>query len=268
MNAILDLLNFDMQKPLLYGNLKDSWFQYLSLIFMVFFSYLAIKKMKGMNDQQVNKVLIGMTVIMWVFEIYKQVIFSYQANWSYMWYAFPFQFCSVAMYIAPIIPLIKNKKIRSSMITFLATYTLFSGLAVMFYPATVYVTTIGINIQTMVHHGLLVIVGVGLLVNHIDHKWESFVGSMGIFLVLLVIAATLNLVHTKYIDSGTFNMFFINPRFENGLPILGAIQPLVGPVSFIIIYYLGFSFISFLIYFITVLFYNYNVEKKIKMQIT
>lgn len=248
MTKILDYLNKDMKKPQLYGSFMDSWFQYLFLIILVVMSVVSIKKMKGINDKKLNIILLGAGIILIVFEIYKQVIFSYQSNWDYMWYAFPFQFCSVAMYLAPFTAFIRNKKIKDSAITFLATYSFFSGSAVMLYPATVYVTTIGINIQTMVHHGTLCVLGIGLLVNHVKFNWKTFIGSMLVFAVFLGIAIILNTIHNNFIQDGTFNMFFVNPKSNTGLPILELIQPKVSGTVFIIIYYFGFSLVAFIIF--------------------
>jgi hypothetical protein len=68
--------------------------------------------------------------------------------------------------------------------------------------------------------------------------------------VLLLIAVLLNTIHNNWIGDGTFNMFFINPKYENGIPILELVQPLVGPISFIIIYYLGFTMLAGIIFWI------------------
>ncbi|MCK7485244.1 MAG: hypothetical protein MZU97_06565 [Bacillus subtilis] len=65
------------------------------------------------------------------------------------------------MYVALFAGLTKNKKIQQALINFLQGPTgMFAGLAVMLYPNDVFITTIGINIQTMVHHGAMMVVGV------------------------------------------------------------------------------------------------------------
>ena len=45
-----------------------------------------------------QKIILISGFIMLIFEIYKQVIFTYQVG-HYQWYAFPFQFCSTPMYL-------------------------------------------------------------------------------------------------------------------------------------------------------------------------
>jgi hypothetical protein len=241
MQNLLEFLNGQMNQPQLFSDFKSSWFQYLSLTLVILGSILAVTRMKRISEKKLNLVLIGFSSILLVFEIYKQIIFSYQASWSYQWYAFPFQFCSTPMYVALVAGLMKKGKVKEALLSFLATFGLFAALAVVIYPATVFVTTTGINIQTMVHHGGMAILGIGLLAHHVKLKWSSLLKASMVFAFLMVIAMILNGVHNTWIGQGTFNMFFINPRFENGIPVLSLFQPLVPHVVFLMIYLFGFT---------------------------
>ncbi len=266
MQPILDFLNGEMNVPQLYGSIAESWFQYVSIILVVIGSVMSITRLKGINQKKLNRVLIIFSSILIVFEIYKQVIFSYQADWSYQWYAFPFQFCSTPMYVGLAAGLVKNKKIKDALIAFLATYGLFAGAAVMIYPATVFVSTIGINIQTMVHHGGMVILGIGLLANHVEVKWSSLLKASFVFASLMVIAMILNGLFNSFIHNATFNMFFINHKFENGIPVLMIFQPLVPHVIFILIYFFGFMFCASIVFGLRYILNILKFERKISYQ--
>jgi multisubunit Na+/H+ antiporter MnhC subunit len=244
--SILEFLNSEMNRPVAYQDLSQSWFHYLSLVLMAIGIVIAVTRIKKMDDQKLKKMLIIFSVVLLTLEVYKQVIFSYQANWSYQWYAFPFQFCSTPMYIALFAGLTKNKKIEEALIAFLATFGLFAGIAVMFYPVTVFIQTIGINVQTMVHHGGMAVLGVGLLANKVKLESKTIIKASVVFSLLVVVAIILNTMHLYLVNEGTFNMFFISPRFENGLPILSMIQPLVHPIIFTFIYIIGFSFVAYI----------------------
>jgi multisubunit Na+/H+ antiporter MnhC subunit len=264
---ILDFLNSDMNKPVAYQDLSQSWFHYLALVLMVIGIVIAVTRFKKLSDQKLKKVLIIFSVVLLTLEVYKQVIFSYQANWSYQWYAFPFQFCSTPMYIALFAGLTKNKKIEEALIAFLATFGLFAGIAVMFYPVTVFLPTIGINIQTMVHHGGMAVLGVGLLANKVKLESKTIIKASIVFSSLVLVAIVLNTMHLYLINEGTFNMFFISPRFENGLPILSMIQPLVHPIIFTFIYIIGFSFVAYIMLFIAIVINKmFFKEKKASFQ--
>jgi hypothetical protein len=256
MQKLLDFLNGQMNQPALYGNLQSSWFHYLAVILVIIGSIISVTRLKGMDEKKLDKVLIIFSIILLTLELYKQLIFSYQANWDYQWYAFPFQFCSTPMYIALAAGLTKNKVIKEAMISFLATFGLFAGAAVMIYPATVFVQTTGINIQTMVHHGGMTILGVGLLANHVKLKWSSVLKASVVFASLMVIAMVMNGVFNAFIQDGTFNMFFINHKFDNGIPVLMIFQPLVPHIVFLLIYLFGFMLCASIVFGI-----RYGIDK-------
>lgn len=262
MQAILEFLSGEMNQPELYGSLSASWFHYLSIALVIIGSIMAITRLKGISEKKLNLVLIIFSVILLSFEVYKQLIFSYQADWSYQWYAFPFQFCSTPMYVSLLAGLIKNKKVKEALISFLATFGLFAGIAVIIYPATVFVQTIGINIQTMVHHGGMAIMGIGLLANHVKVKWSSVVKASLVFASLMVIAMIMNGIFNAYIHDGTFNMFFINHKFENGIPVLMIFQPLVPHVIFLMIYLLGFMLCASVVFGIRYIISKLNIVSK------
>ena len=88
------------------------WFHIMWLVLMVigcFASsyFLGRKHNKKIDDRFIF--IIGTMLIL--IEIYKQVFYTLDAGY-FQWYAFPFQFCSVPMYVAFVAPLIKNEKIK------------------------------------------------------------------------------------------------------------------------------------------------------------
>jgi len=243
---ILDFLNGQMNTPVPYQSLSQSWFHYLALSIVVLASVVAVRWLKNADESRLRRFLLVFACLLLIFEVYKQLIFSFQADWNYQWYIFPFQFCSTPMYIALIAGLTKNKKIRQTFINFLATYGFFAGLAAMVYPNDVFVATIGINIQTMVHHGAMMVLGIALLLNKVKLVLASIVSATAVFSVLAVLAILLNFIHNTWIGEGTFNMFFINPQYNNHLPVLTSIEPLVPHFVFVLIYIVGFAFVAYL----------------------
>ncbi len=246
LNPLMEFLNGQMTRPSYFTSLSESWFHYLSLVLMVIGFVLIITRLKGASDAKVRKTVLGFAIVLILFEIYKQLNYSYSNDWNYRWYAFPFQFCSTPMYVALLAGIIKKGKLQDALFAFLATFGFFAGFAVMLYPATVFVGTIGINIQTMVHHGGMAVLGIGLLANRVKLQSKTILAAMAVFTVLVVIAMGLNLWHNAYIQDGTFNMFFINPIYDNDLPILSMVQPLVPYPVFLMTYVLGFTFVSYL----------------------
>ena len=107
---------------------------------------------------------------------------------------------------------------------------------------------VGINIQTMLHHGGMVVLGVSLLAHHVKLTWKSLLKASIVFASLMVIAMALNGIHNNWIMDGTFNMFFINHKYENGVPVLMIFQPLVPHAVFLLIYLFGFMFCASIVF--------------------
>ena len=230
------ILQFTMNKPDMYGV-----FHIMSLISVILLSIILIKHAKNKK-----KTIFIMSSIMLMFEVYKQLSFSYNDfSWSYSWYAFPYQFCSTPMYVGFLYSLIKNKKVSEYLECFLMTYALSAGVCVMLYPSTVFVREAMINIQTMIHHGFMVVMGLYLLFkeNNIKHIYNK---AFTVFFLLSSIAIISNII-TYYvgIDNG-LELFYISPFHNSTLPIFSIIDEHAPYIVFIISYYLIFSIGSML----------------------
>ncbi len=238
---LLAALDGKMVTPTLYG-----WYHLLCLAIMAALIALVVCKAKGISDKNFNLVIGITSGILILLEIYKQLNYSYSHTtdtWSYQWYAFPFQFCSTPMYVMLLATFLKNGKVKTCLCSFLATYGLFAGSAVMLYPGDVFIRTIGINIQTMVHHGMMVVIGVFMYVSgrvKLSHK--TILHALPVFASLVAIALTANLLYGAFGDpEQTFNMFFISPYYACHLPILSDIYNSAPYIVFLLLYVFGFS---------------------------
>ena len=251
---IVHSLQTTMQRPTLYGT-----FHIVALIIAFAIAAFLVWKFKDAKDKTLRRLLLVIWVVITLFEVYKQLVFSLSvdefmnATWRFQWFSFPFQFCSTPLYLMPILIFAKEGKFRNAITAYMATFSLFAGLIVMFYPSTVFVNYIGINIQTMVHHGMQIAVGV-LLVAHNRHHLNKrfFAWSVMVFTALCVIALIFNIVvQNALIASGSdqvVNMFYISPYISSELPVFSTIYPLVPYPVFFMIYLLGFSLVALIIY--------------------
>lgn len=257
---IIKAITLKMPSPTNYG-----WFH---LMFIAIFILLSLGGIFLANHKHSEKtlkaVLLTCGIIMVLFEIYKQVVFTFEINGdgshsiSYKWYAFPFQLCSTPMYIMIIAALWKPGKIRDCLLGYLAMFGLFGGLCVYIFPNDVFGTAIlGIDIQTMIHHGLQIAVGIFVFAYYRPSfnfkKWNLWfwLGSFIIFGIQLVIAMTLNLTIVHFIGDQTFNMFYISPYFPCSLPVLSLIYPSVNYARyplFLILYIVGFCLAASILY--------------------
>ena len=243
--SIIYSLSWTMETPTNFG-----WFHIMFVAILIIATALICFFFRNASDKGMRRIALICWITILAFEVYKQLVYSYTfdgtvGTWKYQWYAFPFQLCSSPLYILPFVAFMKDCKFRDAMMCYLSTFSLFGGLVVYIYPNDVFTTLGGINIQTMVHHGTQILVGVYFfLYNRQKLGVKYFLLGIPVFIGMTLIAIGLNeLMHAIFVANGiddTFNMFYISPYHPNHLPILADIWKAVHPVAFVFIYVLGF----------------------------
>lgn len=261
LDQFLTWLQGTMPLPLMFGP-----FHLVSLfIVMIVTIFVAIKFRKN-GEKTLKIILLTMGITTLTFEFYKQIVFSYHYDpvnqssyWSYQWYAFPFHFCSIPMYLAPVAAFLKPGRVRQAIFNFLGTFGLFGGLAVMIYAEPVFINMIGISIQTMVHHGSQVVIGIFLLASRrVEFNYEAMLGASIVFVIPVLRSIIMNVIFYQINRTtlGVFNMFWISPYFATDLPILRLIKPVVWYPLFVLIYIVGFILIAMIMLSISMLIHH------------
>lgn len=240
-----------------------SWFHFISLIPIIASAILIPFFFKDAKEKTYKQILFIFWIVLIVLEIFKQLIKAYHygepSHWEYSIRDFPFSICSMVYYLMPIILFVnkeKHPKIVDAAIGYFCFITLTMGLVVCIYTKMVTSDLIFINIQTMVHHGALVVLGVFIYVwNRKSITIKTFYRSMIAFTITAVIAIIINVAFYPHF----INMFFINPTRITNLPIGSIVQEKAGyPV-----YLIGFLSLIALMTFLT-----YLVETSIYKAVT
>ena len=192
-------------------------------------------------------------VLVTVLEVYKQINYSFSygngITFDYQWYAFPFQFCSTPMYIGLLAGFWKKGRVHHAACAYLATYAVFAGTCVMLYPSTVFIGTVGINIQTMVCHGSMIVIGVYLLyTGYVKAEHKTVLKALPVFAICVALAVIMNeLAHrTGLLERETFDMFFISPYGTPSLPVYSLVQNVVPFPWCLMIYIVAFSLAAYI----------------------
>ena len=249
LGTVIKLLDTQIECPKPYGILHLSFF----IISIIAGIWLCLA-FKNPNERTVKKIILIITLSVIALEIYKQFNYTFtysdgKINAAYRWFIFPFQFCSMPMYVGLIASLSK-KWLHKAATAFLATYSMFAGICVMIYPNDILTTTLGINIQSLICHGSMISIGIFLLGSgYVKHEHKTMLYAVPVFSTAVGIAMILNevAVATKIIGDQTFNMFFINPHFPPSLPVYSIVQEYVPFPFCVIIYILAFSLASYVI---------------------
>lgn len=258
---ILNFLNVSFDEaPSFFGV-----FHVVSLILLAALTFLLCKKFSGADDKTLRRLTFVLWIVILVLEIYKQMVYTIRVengifSADYEWYAFPFQFCSSPLYVLPFIAFLPSGRARDCFIGFMGTFSLFAGLCVMIYPGDVFVERIGIDVQTMIHHGTQVALGIFYTVHYFRHQARAerrrfYLGSIAVFGALLTVAMILNIsVHAALVSQGineTFNMFFVSPYFDCTLPVLSVLSPIVPYPVFLLVYMAGFTLAAGIVFYVS-----------------
>lgn len=254
---IIEILDAEMTEPGLYG-----WFHSLWLILTAAATVLLCRLFKDGIPRQVCAVILTMAIAVILLEVYKQINYTFTVDEQgkiksdFQWYAFPFQFCSTPMYVGLLAGIIRKGRVHQSLCAYLATYAVFAGVAVMVYPADVFIKTIGINIQTMICHGSMITVGIYLLyTGYVKLEHKTILRAMPVFAIAVAMAAVMNEIAyvTGLLETDTFNMFFISRYCESTLPVYGPVHEAVPFPLNLIIYILGFTAAAYIILLLAML---------------
>lgn len=248
--TIIELFDKKMPEPQMFG-----WFHLMWIALMIIAGVLLCRTHKEGDDKRIRRIVFITAVIVGVLEIYKQISFTFSVEdseivFDYQWYAFPFQFCSMPLYVGLLTGIFRKGRIHNSLMAFLATYSIFGGLTVMVYPPQVFIGEIGINIQTMFCHASMIVVGVYLLyTNYVKVEHKTILKAFPVFVVSIALAMLMNEIAkwTGLLEREGFNMFYISPYCEGTLPVYSILQKILPYPVCLTIYFVCFTLIAYII---------------------
>lgn len=170
-------------------------------------------KIKKCSLKTLNKIIFGIGIFLLLSEIYKQLFYTiYIGNGNYQWWIFPFQLCSVPMYICLVMPFVKNKKIYNALGVFLMTYNLLGGFISFIEPSGLIHEYLFLTIHAFLWHMSLVFLGFIIGFNE-NIKKEGFKKTIILFLGFSLIAFIINCLFWN-VSNGDINMFYVGPRIS------------------------------------------------------
>lgn len=191
-------------------------------------------------------------ILMAISEIWKQFTLTFTlGHGQYNWWYFPFQLCSIPMYVLVIYPFIRREALRRMILVFLMTYCLMAGIAVFADTSGLHYPIAALTAHSYLWHILLIILGVcaGITYTGIinsDRKktlfsraasrafpLRPFIYSTFFYLACCLAAELLNLSLDRF---GTINMFYINPDYNMQQVVFRDLVPVAGNSAAILLY--------------------------------
>ncbi|HEY8364735.1 MAG TPA: hypothetical protein VIK84_04105 [Haloplasmataceae bacterium] len=242
MYSFMQYFDLTMEIPKMLGWYHLMW---LGILFVSVVSFYI--KFRNTSDKTNKKIIIVFTIIFFLLETYKQINYTLSAG-HYQWYVFPFQFCSIPLYLLPIMIFLKEGKLKNIFYEFIATFIFVAGISVMIYPESVYTDSLGINLQTMIHHSMMVIIALYVIFSgRAKLTVKGFFNAVLVFLAFVFIADMMNIIfHNFIIPDHDFNMFMISPYYPNNMPLLMTLKEKTHYMIFLLAYLLSFSLLAFI----------------------
>ena len=262
MEEFLHFLQGEMEEPDII-----SWFHLIAVIPIIALAIIIPIRFKNTSERVYKRIILIFWITLIVLEIFKQLIKAFRygdpSYWEYSIRDFPFSICSMIYYFAPIILFVnkeKHPKIVDAAIGYFSFILLVAGVAVLTYTKMATSRLIYINIQTFIHHGSQVILGIFIFVwNRKTISIKTFYRSIIAFVITAAIAIIINVsFYPNFI-----NMFFINPLFITNLPIGNIVQEKAGYPVYLIGFLSLIALVAFMAYFIETSIYKAVLKRKV-----
>lgn len=208
MEKAMEATAWKMTPPPAYGAFHLS-FTFIGIALCFLIAY----KLRNLSERRHKAVLFCVGAFLVITEIYKQLFYYfYIENNEYAWWIFPFQLCSVPMYLCLIAVFLKPGAVQNGIYGFMTTYNLLGGLMAFIEPSGITHKYWTLTIHAYLWHMMLIFVGIYLIFSGRCAKTKKdFFHAAATFLVLCAVAFCINLIFWDA-SGGTINMFFVGPR--------------------------------------------------------
>ena len=203
----------------------------ISLIFFVFCFILANKR----NNKKDSVVVLIITLLLIITEIWKQITRTKLNGGVYPFGIFPFQLCSIPMYLGILPIFLKEGKFKETIYKYITFTGLIGGLAMLTVPVVILTNYVLYTIHSLFWHMMLV--GQSIYLIHArkygNHIFKDIIPCIPILAVVVATAVILN--STDY----GFNLISLSTKFVNDPPILNQIYQSVSYPVYVALVFSG-----------------------------
>ena len=192
------------------------------------------------SEKALLRLLFVLGVCMLSAEVWKQwFVHRYVYNGVRSMWFFPWQLCSMAMYVSTAAPFLKGKA-RDAALVFLCTFSLVGALVALAVPADMMRPQILLFAHSFLYHAVMLIEALIAVLLLTRRPRVSFLPALVLFCGMALVAEGINLVSHAIIPSITYqaNMFYITPFYPTTQPVFDVIAQRCG-IAVEIVLYLG-----------------------------
>lgn len=233
---------WEMEKPAAYG-----WFHILLTAILLAITIAAAWSLRNTSRKQ-NRIVLGVVGgFLLLTEVYK-IAFHMTVNpygWSF-WGAFPFQLCSVPMYLSLLCAFSKNERFNSWLYENMFAVNMVGGIMAFLEPSGIQHGYVTLTFHAYIWHMLLIFLGLYLYMSKrvcIDSR--SYLKAVTVYLTSCVVAQGFNVIFGDKI-----NCFYISWVVQSPLAVFKDIYAACGGVVNMLLMILAMLLASSAIYYI------------------
>ncbi|MBQ7884993.1 MAG: YwaF family protein [Clostridia bacterium] len=251
MKSFFEALAIPMDKPQSYGA-----FHLIFFIVGLAVSILIAWLLRKTNEKQ-NKIVLGFVgAFLIIAEVLKQLFYYYIiGNETYQWWIFPFQLCSVPMYLCLISLFLPECKFRECLFEFMFSINMFGGFIAFLEPSGLNHPWLFLTLHAYIWHMLLIFLGLYLYFSkRVCNTKKGYLKAIATFIVLAGVAQIINITLNK----PGLNMFYISPYVQSPLAVFSMFWEKLGWLPNMLLYLLAITIASAVVYYI---FYSFRKSK-------
>ena len=237
---ILDSMAWRMEVPAMFGT-----FHIAAVLIAVIIAAAGASCAKRLSISGRIRFLAVCGWVLVIMEVYKQLFLYFIVNGgTYDWWYFPFQLCSVPMYLCILLPLLSRgaadvkSSAASPVLTFLAVYTFTGAAAALIIPEDYLRSYAVLTLHGFIWHGILLMISLTILLSRMaDLTRRGFARATALFLVMCAAAVCINIavepLMAAFYAEGLIPhsyaaMFYLNPYHLSPQPLVDTIQKSAG----------------------------------------
>lgn len=205
-------------------------------------SYLA-----SLSDRSFSRLLFGCGLFLSACELYKQIFLYVVINGGrYDWWFFPFQLCSLPMYLCLMLPFLREGRFKTTLYTFMQDFNLLGGLAALIIPEGFRHIHWTLTLHGYLWHILLILIGLAIAWSgRSDLSRRGFGRTIPVFVICCCIATLINIYAPGH---GRADMFYITPYYPSSQPVFHEIALEIGIIPANLLYLATVCFGGYLVH--------------------